>query len=97
MIEGSSSHHVLSYKDSNENNLSKDELPPVVERLEEYISQNNDDQKMFSRTSAIIKKDDTNKETMKDTSDAIQLNELEKSIATLSPAMNIRVNVMLRL
>jgi len=66
MIEGSSSHHVLSYKDSNENNLSKDELPPVVERLEEYISQNNDDQKMFSRTSAIIKKDDTNKETMKD-------------------------------
>ena len=66
MIEGSSSHHVLSYKDSKDHNLSKDELPPVVERLEEYISQNNDDQKMFSRTSAIIKKDDTNKETMKD-------------------------------
>ena len=66
MIEGSSSHQVLSLKDSNDNNLSKDELPPVIERLEEYISQNNDDQKMFSRTSAIIKKDDTNKETMKD-------------------------------
>ena len=66
MIEGSSSHHVLSYKDSKDNNLSKDELPPIMERLEEYISQNNDDQKMFSRTSAIIKKDDTNKETLKD-------------------------------
>ena len=66
MIEGSSSHHVLNYKDSNDNNLSKDELPPVIERLEEYASQNNDDQKMFSRTNSIINKEDTYKETLKD-------------------------------
>ena len=66
MLEGSSSHHVLNYKDSIDNNLIKDVLPPVIERLEEYISQNNDDQKMFSRTGSIIKKEDTNKETLKD-------------------------------
>jgi len=69
MIEGSSSsHHILNIKGhiDDDNNLNKDELPPVIERLEEYISQNNDDQKMFCRASAILKKDDNNKEALKD-------------------------------
>ena len=66
MIERSSSHHILNIKDNNDNNLSKDELPPVIERLEEYVSQNNDDQKMFCRASAILKKEDNIKEALKD-------------------------------
>ena len=67
MIEGSSSsHQILNIKGNNDNNLSKDELPPVIEKLEEYISQNNDDQKLLCRASAIMKKEDNIKEILKD-------------------------------
>ena len=56
MLEGSSHHHILNLKDINKprnNNCDVENFSPVIERLEEYSSQSNEEQKMFSKQSGI--------------------------------------------
>jgi hypothetical protein len=71
MLEGSSHHHMLNLKDINKtrnSNFDVENFSPVIEKLEEYSSQSNEEQKMFSKQSG-IKNDDfifNNKTQLKD-------------------------------
>ena len=66
MVEGSS-HHILNLKEivKNDNNkFNIENFSPVIERIEEYASQSNEEQKAFSRQSCI--KEEDNKAQLKD-------------------------------
>ncbi len=68
MLEGSS-HHILNLKEINKKRISNydvENFSPVIEKLEEYVSQSNEDQKMFSRPSGIKNEDNYNKMQLKD-------------------------------
>ena len=60
MLEGSSHHNMLNSKDINKgrnSNFDVENFAPVIEKLEEYSSQSNEEQKMFSKQSGIKNED----------------------------------------
>ena len=68
MLEGSS-HHIFNLKEINKKRISNydvENFSPVIEKLEEYVSQSNEDQKMFSRPSGIKNEDNYIKMQLKD-------------------------------
>ena len=68
MLEGSSYHQILNLKEIDESAHLKykiENFSPVIERLEEYDNQSNEEQKGFSRQSG-IKEEDINKAQLKD-------------------------------
>ena len=68
MLEGSS-HHIFNLKEINKKRISnydEENFSPVMEKLEEYVSQSNEDQKMFSRQSGIKNEDNYNRTQLKD-------------------------------
>ena len=62
MLDGSSHHQILNFKDKNKNNIDDGDFSPVLEKPEEYGSQSNEEQKIFSG----IKNEENNKAQLKD-------------------------------
>ena len=70
MLEGSS-HHILNLKDNNNKRISNydvENFSPVLEKLEEYGSQSNEEPKIFSKQSGIKieENNNNNKAQLKD-------------------------------
>ena len=68
MLEGSS-HQLFNIKDLNKKKNSKiniENISPVIEKVEEYNSQSNEEQKIFSRHSLIRYEDNINRMHLKD-------------------------------